>query len=763
LNDTKKSDHKSDNKSYDDNDDIKEIKEQKGGDPKYNIPKYREPMNNPMIPNEQRRIYNESRPQYQQYQQGQQGQQGQQYQQYQGQSQSNQPSQILNLQLYNPQQPKAKPTGSAPNPAVFYPNYVPNPYDPIGYANWMQYANYNIQPPIINKNYDITIGGVSGSHIKASMIIENVLPVKNVSQSFTSISERITVYEGIRSVLFNEGDGKNIPIENESQNLLSHVKLMDMNPYNASRFSNNPYRGLPYGFLLYRSCYPVKHDTRNFTSMCSNNSTGVNLRIYRMTEGSYNVNRQNLRTMSEYDEWRDISFYNFVKEQILKKKICPNFPFMYGYSITPNSGINFDELKLIRRTTETNNTNQNVNQSTSVSQNIMNQSIERDRNLTPNTATAMPIRNTGLATAPNIVRSDLTRQLLQNVRDPITGNMIRRQTVNVPTREAQLSAIDRYAGKVLVCLTEASNYNILGWAKKEYRVDGNIRTMINTGYHSKDIWRSVIFQLMAGLYTMQLKGIIINDFRLDRNVFIKDIPIQGTVTNYWKYKIEGIEYYIPNYGYLLMIDSNYRDFDRNYDNTNNNIRKIDGAMIQNTTLTIEESLNKSFETFKNAIDPNVFNQDFVNDDGVKPPEEIIQLLTSIKNETDSRPTMNIAYYIRKFMTHFMNNRVGGPLNDLEINNIKRGSVKQFTKGQIVVYNDSDGVEKFVIHVGTMSNGSARIVTRDGLDPNTSNFIEKEVDPASLTEYSTVEKVKQNFNMTTSNMNEESLLETYTIA
>jgi hypothetical protein len=115
------------------------------------------------------------------------------------------------------------------------------------------------------------------------------------------------------------------------------------------------------------------------------------------------------------------------------------------------------------------------------------------------------------------------------------------------------------------------------------------------------------------------------------------------------------------------------------------------------------------------------------------------------------------------MTNFMNNRVGGPLTELEINNIKRGGIKQFTKGQIVIHNDSDGVEKFVIHVGTMSNGTARIITRDGLDPNTSNFIEKDVDPSSLTEYSVVEKVKQNFNMNTANMNEESLLETYTLA
>jgi len=314
-------------------------------------------------------------------------------------------------------------------------------------------------------------------------------------------------------------------------------------------------------------------------------------------------------------------------------------------------------------------------------------------------------------------------------------------------------------------LTEACNYNLFGWAKKEFRANGNIKTMINPGYHSRAEWESVIFQLLVGLYVMQIKGLIINDFKIERNVFIKDISTGGTVTHYWKYKIDGIDYYIPNYGYLVMIDTNFRDFDKQCPDTittdPTRVRKLNGSFLDNCTLTQDQCIQKSFEMFKAAIDPNVFDQDFVNDGGVKPPEQILRLLSNMKDLADSKQTMNIAYYIRKFMTMFMNNRVGGPLTETEINLVKRGAIKEFRKGQIVVTTDSDGVDKFVIHV-KQKDGISRIITKDKLDPQTANIIEKDVPTSSLNEFSIVEPIKQVFKMNESNLNEESLLETYNV-
>lgn len=711
-------------------------------DDKYNIPMYKEQINNPMIPNEQKRIYFENKPKD---------------------NPNATANQLLNLQLYQPAPPKPKPNqGMKPNPSVFYPNYVPNPYDPMSFANYMQTANYGMGQPNVIKEYNINIGGVTGSHLVTSMLFEDSLPVKNVSGSFCSVNERITMYEAIRSTLFPSGDGKDVPIESESYNLLSHLKLMDMNPYNSSRFSSNPYKGLPFGFLLYRSCYPVRHDTRNATAICSANSTGINVRIYRLTEGGYLVNKQEITKASDYDEWRDVSFYNYIKEHILKKKVCPNFPIMYGYTVSTNSNINFDELKMIQERGRQ-NLNKNNNDTKNKSSNKWNTYIP------PNTTKEAPLQQRTFQGTnqprfnphgPNLYidPADLGYNDYYQPHEQMRSRKIEM------SKEQQIIELNKYCGKAIICLTEAANYNILGWAKRNYRADGNVKTMINSGYHTKNVWESVYFQLFVGLYVMQIKGLIINDFKLDRNVFIKDISAGGNVTSYWKYKIKGIEYYIPNYGYLVMIDTNFRDFDQSCDGKETDPtrpRKLDGAFLDKCNMSIDECIQKTFETFRSVLDSNIFGQDFINDNGVKPPEEILNLLSNIKKIADQKPTYDISYYIRQFMTMFLNNRTGGPLTDLEINKVKRGAVKEFHKGQIVVMADQTGIDRFVIFVDKRKNNLARIITKDKLD-QTANFIEKEVPVSSLNEFSVTEQIKQNFKMNESNLNEESLLETYNV-
>ena len=47
------------------------------------------------------------------------------------------------------------------------------------------------------------------------------------------------------------------------------------------------------------------------------------------------------------------------------------------------------------------------------------------------------------------------------------------------------------------------------------------------------------------------------NFSLEDNIFVKDIYSNTEVLGYWKYIVDGISYYIPNYGYILLIDSNF--------------------------------------------------------------------------------------------------------------------------------------------------------------------------------------------------------------
>ena len=62
----------------------------------------------------------------------------------------------------------------------------------------------------------------------------------------------------------------------------------------------------------------------------------------------------------------------------------------------------------------------------------------------------------------------------------------------------------------------------------------------------------------------------------------------------------------------------------------------------------------------------------------------------------------------------------------------------------------------------MTGGNiARIITKDKLNQDTANFIEKEVNISSLNEYSVIHPIKPQ-NKNNMNYNEGELLETYTV-
>jgi hypothetical protein len=616
-----------------------------------------------MIPNDQKRIFRENAPRDNKN------------------DFPNKDQPLLNLQLY--QKPPPPPQKKQTN----FPFMAPNPYDPLEYAKFIQQVGYQIAPQI-TKEYQININGVSGSHMTNAMIFEDALPMKNVSSTMSSIGERKTLFEYIRSILFPLGDGNDVPIEKQANNLLSHLKFMDMNPYSAHRFSRNPYKGLPFGFLLYRSCYPIRHDSRRVSTVCAQGSSGINVRIYRLTDNAYEANKTRLENIQDFDEWREVLFYNYIKEFIIKKNASPNFPIMYGYNITLKSGINFDELLKLK---------------------------------------------------------DVQRRTLPSQESRINGGV--------------------YSGKVIVCLTEAPNYNLLNWARVEYRADGNVKRMINSGYHNKSSWESVLFQIMYALCCMQKNLLLINNFDPERNIFVKDINSGSIVTNYWKYIVDGIEYFIPNHGYLVMIDSNFRDFDIpifGNEVDRDRERKLDGKFLDNNRLSDVEMQIRIFEMFQKSFDPNMFGPDFINDNGIRPPDDIMLLMSKIHNDSMNGGSYQISYYIRKYMTIFMNNRVGTLLNEAEKGNVRTGTIRNFKSGQIVVWTDDFGWNRFVVHVDTNDNSVSRIMTADIDDIQGKTITERDVPITSLNEYSITEPIRQNFKNNLPNPSEDNIIETYNI-
>jgi len=846
---------------------------------------------------------------------------------------------LIDFKYYQPPKPKRDP--KEPNLMSYFPVYPANQLiqPQYGYQNPPMIAQP--LPPII-KTYNIQTNGPMDDHKALTIIYEDYLPSKITVESLSSVSERLQLYKFIRSSIFSNEDGKNIDIDSSSTNsLLSYIKFDELNPYNTYDLSNNPYKGLPEGFMIFRSCYPIRKDLQASSVMCAKDSTSVNIRIYRMVDGSVNIFRTAASSIYQFDEWRDIAFYEYVRENIIKRNISPNFTCIYGYFISENATIDFDELEKIKGKTtttqpkyiqinqssktvvnnsvfmqQTNNQNpqpfqslpalpmfgssniqpittlvgsappqlqqinigaissidpsklqlnrpqngggkmlqqkitqpirqsagnstnllhnqniqpirQSVGNSTNPLQNqniqpirqsvgnstnpLHNQNIQPIRQSVGNSTNPLqnqniqPIRQSaGNSTNPlhnqNIqsIRQSvgnstnpLQNQNIQSIRQSVGNSTNPLQNPNIrpiiqsagqgtqsqqpqsqqqPQQQPQQQVIinnpNAYLGAAMVTLTESSTYNLYRWASKTYELEGNIKRMINPGIHTDNEWMNVLFQTISALYVCQLHQIIINNFSLRNNCMIKDMNLKGQAKKFWKYIINDIEYYIPNLGYLILLDTNFRDVDeqpttlatkiQNKKQFYTNTHKIDGKIV-GTQLTDAEINDKVFEMFIDAINPSKMKQVSPSDGFVLPGSEIMNLLGDMYREAVSDGQKSIEPYIIKYMKQFLNNRIGTELTETDVgtgaaNIIKTGN-KLFSRGQILTYYDNNKYT-FVMFL-SVTQGNVTIITKDN-----STFVEKTVPHTSLYAYGG--KIIQNIKPTEPTMVDDDMIEQYVI-
>jgi hypothetical protein len=410
---------------------------QTGGGEKI-IPMYRAPDTN-ALPNEQKQIFQQKMAEK-------------------GEKPPIQPT--INFQYYTPPKPRSGPP-SGVNPAMYAPIY------PQGLAYPPQfnypYGEQSFHLPPIIKNIQINTEGPSGHHERLFIINEDVMPIKSIGLSLTTIGERLTAYQFIRSSIFNNTDGLDIGLDGKSPNsLLSFIKFGELNPYNSNKLSNNPYKGLPDNFLIYSSCYPIRHQESFGGVICAKDSTSVTIRIYKLSEGSFLINRLNPSLYFKCDEWREVAFYEFIREYIIKRKVCPHFPTLYGYFIADKTGIDFAKIAMIKN---------------SMTQQISN---EPQYNIRPE------------ETNECITREDIRDGKIVSITDT------KIQYLNKNNKILEINP-NAYLGKSLILLTESPTYNILGWASKTYQQKGNVKEMINRGVHTEKEWLNVLFQIMISL------------------------------------------------------------------------------------------------------------------------------------------------------------------------------------------------------------------------------------------------------------------------
>ena len=614
-------------------------------------------------------------------------------------NQMNPPQSLLKFELNQPQQ---LPYNPAMMPQQIYPSPyvpVPNPYYPYAPNLSVPWAYTPNNIPVI-KRYNISLGGPNGDITRIANLYEDILPSTGnvINNTFNTLKERMIIHRYIRSIFVKTGDGEELLINggpnntnSEITNLLSHVKLLEINPYHFNRGTDNPYKTLPDNFVMYRSCYPIRMGKTNNVE-CSKSSIGINVRIYLLSKFDELVVNTDKRNKS--DIWRELDYYQYVREEIIKPNISPNFICLHSYYTTKNTGINFKKFREIKSSFELGN--RNIERSNAEQRNKLYKEL------------ILKIRLNDIRTFPNNPsESDDDRNTrLKNELD-----------IEFDTNKFN-HMLD--SDKCLVLLTEAPTQILYDWATRTYKVDnGPIKKMVQSGYHDDKVWKSLFFQLLLAMLIMYEKDIMFQDFSLENNVYVKDLRTSDHNIGVWKYIYNGIEYFVPNYGYLLLIDSNFANlgsfgFASKSDKSAEIEPKILSKLLFSDKDITEVWKKKILEIFNN----NIFLSTFTNYGGVPPSQEFINDLGKIHGILKGKTADDIKSIPSSLMTEFkmLHSRVGTPVKDNEqmyVSSTFDYSEKNY--GTIVVRNITSTFSIFVIYLGDSDKKDEGIRTAKILD------------------------------------------------
>ena len=352
-----------------------------------------------------------------------------------------------------------------------------------------------------------------------------------------------------------------------------------------------------------------------------------------------------------------------------------------------------------------------------------------------------------------------------------------------------ITNINNSTGKCLMLLTEAPNYNLVTWTQRVYKKNdlGPVNKMIQTGYHSEEVWHSILAQILIAMHVMYIKEIAIVDMQIMDNIYIKDLITNEQSVGYWKYVIDGVSYYIPNHGFLAQIDSNYKDVkDENYSMFKNSLSELTTPEVyknwgkldteykgneqySNNSITYEKKLDEiQFNNLKNIFNPSNFTKEFSSNYGIIPDEarKYIKFLydkISILQEQNG----NLETVLPKFLSKYVHNRTGLPLSTTEMESVNKERILDETDlvtGKLYAYNVRDDLYIWVLYTGKYYDDSNKIevLTRNDPYKDHIDISESKVLLTSVRDYQSLIEVEQKYKPQEVKLGEDELLEIYKI-
>ena len=595
------------------------------------------------------------------------------------------------------------------NQITYPPAFVPD------MANYFPFNGVPLLKPNelpLQKIYNINLGAPGYNHTLLNNIYQDVLPGDPNVYTMNSVYERMQIMNLLRNSMIKLHDGEDMTLQAGPNSLMEFIRILDFNPYALGR---NKYQTVPINFMLYNGAYPIRFNTESRNIEIAKQSMGLNIRIYMLSEGALNNNIDITLTAHNFDVWRELSYYKYVKETILQKKVSPNFISMILYKFDRVSKINYDELKKVITT--------HVNHATIL------RSLNNYKEI--NTEINKLLTNTKAAISSVIS----TSSAIPSTTDPLDV-----------TKDSKVS---------LLAITEAPTFNLLEWASPTYELGGMVSKQLTTGFHTTEVWRSVLFQLVSAMAVLQKKEILFRNFSIENNVFIKDLFRDPNNTGHWIYTVNNIDMYVPNFGHLVVIDSRFADVNPPTGVTG--VFKIYSPTLfnENGNILSDESIidNKIMADLKKILLRSNFTSIRYKSYGlVTPDDDILNLLDCICNSTASK----ISDILIECFPQYIHNRVGTLLNITEKTGISPTVMPKLNIGKLVVYQSR--YDEYTWAIYNQDNGKKKEILLKDIN---GKLIKKDVFSHSLLEHPDANNIMQTSERTF-RLNKESLIDTYNI-
>ena len=582
---------------------------------------------------------------------------------------------------------------SIDNQVTYPPAFVPDmQYMPFGSVPLLKPNEIPLQ-----KIYNINLGNPTTHTTLLNNIYQDQLGGDPYAFTMASVAERNHLIHMFRHRLIDKKDGEDMTMQAGNKSVMEYIRLMRFNPYSLGK---NPYSQIPLNFLIYSGAYPIRYNTDNRTIEIAKHSMALNIRLYNLNNAALNYNSLGL-SENNFDQWREVKYYNYIKTEILNKKISPNFISSILYKLDRVSNINYKALEEIIKT---------------------HQTYDYIINAVNNTKEIA-----------NLIKSN------QTIKD-----LLDRGKYSKFTKNQDLTAD---SGVSLMLLTEAPTANIIEWASPvmEKVGGGSISNMTSTGMHPTEAWESILFQLLYAMAVMHNKKIYIRYFSIENNVFIKDLFTDMSNMGHWIYNIDDVDIYVPNYGHVLVIDSRYVDDEHRQLNE----RKIIGDLFGDRENVQKMIIDDCIKIFTEEDFSNRFHTTY----GMLPPEkEVLGLINKI--QTTMKSTRDFNKVLTLCFPQYIHNRVGTLLTKVERDALSTNVMPKLIKGKMVVYQSRYDEYRWALYMGDAAGKKKNILLIENNLP-----VHKEVFNHSLFEhpeaFNIIQNSEKNYKLT-----KETLIEKY---